>query len=45
MGEEAVGDGGHGVLSHSVVEVAAGRVVLLKTVRLALKKEKKMYKL
>mmetsp|Transcript_1952 Transcript_1952/g.3242 ORF Transcript_1952/g.3242 Transcript_1952/m.3242 type:complete len:555 (+) Transcript_1952:126-1790(+) len=36
VGEEAVGDGGHGVLSHSVVEVATGRVVLLESVRLAL---------
>jgi len=44
VGEEPVGDGSHGVLSHSVVEVTAARIVLLETIRLALpvsKKERK----
>lgn len=41
VGKESVGDGGHGVLSHSVVEVTAGRIVLLETVRLALRIRKK----
>lgn len=34
--EKAVGDGGHGVFSHSVVKVTAGSVVLLEPIGLAL---------
>ncbi len=40
MGEETVGDGSHGVFSHSVMEVTAARIVLLETIWLALRVSK-----